>query len=103
MIWMPRCATRGPSLNCGRFRVCRVSQGRPSCEYHPQFFSSETWHRGPQGQPHPTSIFFFQTSFLHLALAVPELCVDQASLQRSTCLCLVSAGVKEEIKDVCHH
>lgn len=94
MIWMPRCVTRDPNLSCGRSRS--VGSVPPSYEYHSQIFHLSPWHSGPQGQPHPTSIFFFffQTSFLHLGR-------PGAGLQRSTRLCLVSAGIKEEIKDIC--
>lgn len=57
MIWMPRCVTRDPNLSCGRSRS--VGSVPPSYEYHSQIFHLSPWHSGPQGQPHPTSIFFF--------------------------------------------
>lgn len=83
--------------------VCRVFQGPPNCEYHPQIFPLRPGTVVLKANPTPPPFFFSQTSFLRLALAVLELPVDQARLQRFTCLCLVSAGIKEEIKDVCHH
>jgi hypothetical protein len=46
------------------------------------------------------ALVFFETGFLSVDLAVPELTLKtRLATQRSTCLCLLSA----RIKGMCHH